>query len=130
MLDLNDSKTSNKRGCRFILVVIDNFSKNGWTVLQKSKNSQTIQNEFSRNLFYSKREPNKVGSDRAKKIEITVLQMFLKLKNKQHFSRYSHKGPSIAKRFRRTIRNLMKNTLISKKKRWSVIRNNYSIQAV
>ena len=37
LLDINDYKTSNNRGYRYILVVIDKFSKYGWTVPLKKK---------------------------------------------------------------------------------------------
>ena len=47
-------------------------------------------------------------SDRGKEFYKNIFQKFLKLEIIQHFSRYSDKGPSIAERFKRTIRNLLK----------------------
>ena len=41
-LDLRDYGPENKRGYRYVLVVIDNFSKFGWTIPLKNKNAQTI----------------------------------------------------------------------------------------
>ena len=42
ILDLKDYGPENNRGYRFILVVIDNFSKFGLTKPLKNKNAQTI----------------------------------------------------------------------------------------
>ena len=41
-----DYKTSNNKGYRYILTVIDNFSKYLWAIPLKNKYSQTIRNEF------------------------------------------------------------------------------------
>ena len=42
LIDMNDYGTENNRGYRYILTVIDNFSKFAWTVPLKNKLSQTI----------------------------------------------------------------------------------------
>ena len=39
---------------------------------------------------------------------------FLKIKNIQHFSRFTDKGPSIVERVIRTIRNLIKKPVVEK----------------
>ena len=41
-LDLKDYGPKNNTGYRYVLVIIDNFSKYGWTVPLKNKNAQTI----------------------------------------------------------------------------------------
>ena len=58
ILDLNDYGPENKRGYRYVLVVIDNFSKYGWTVPLKNKNAQAIKDSFEIVLINSKRKPN------------------------------------------------------------------------
>ena len=40
ILDLKDYGPENNRDYRYVLVVKDNFSKFGWTVLLKNKNDQ------------------------------------------------------------------------------------------
>ena len=77
----------------------------GYTIL---KNSKTKTDEFSNILLPSKRSPLKVESDRGAEFYNSIFQNFLKAKNIQLFSRYTDKGPSIAKRFIRTLRNLLK----------------------
>ena len=42
LLDVKDYGPENNKGFRYILVVIDNFSKFGWTIAIRNKNSITI----------------------------------------------------------------------------------------
>ena len=46
ILDLKDYGPENNRGCRYVLVIIANFSKYGWTIPLKNKNGQTIKDSF------------------------------------------------------------------------------------
>ena len=66
ILDLKDYGPEINRGHRYVLVVIDNFSKFGWTTPLKNKNAQTIKNSFEIILINSKRKPNLIESDRGK----------------------------------------------------------------
>ena len=50
LLDMIDYGTKNNNGYRYILVVIDNFSKFGWTTPLKNKSAQSIQMNFQRLL--------------------------------------------------------------------------------
>ena len=104
----SDYKISNNKGFRYIFIIIDNFSNYIWAIPLKNKNSQTITNEFSNILTTSKRKPLKIESDRGTEFYNSMFQNFLKSKNIQHYSRYADKGPSIAERVIRTIRNLLK----------------------
>ena len=54
--DLKDYGPENNRNYRYVLVVIDNFSKFGWTVPLKNKNAQTIKDSFENILITSKRK--------------------------------------------------------------------------
>ena len=42
ILNLKDYGPENNRGYRYVLVIIDNFSKYGWTVSIKNKNARKI----------------------------------------------------------------------------------------
>ena len=108
LTDFLDYKTSNNKGFRFVFIVIDNFSKYLWAIPLKNKYSQTITNQFSNILSTSKRKPLKIESDRSTEFYNSIFQNFLKSKNIQHYSRYTDKGPSIAERVIRTVRNLLK----------------------
>ena len=112
--DFSDYKTSNNKGFRYIFIVIDNFSKYLWAIPLKNKYSQTITNEFSNILIKSKRKPLKVESDRGSEFYNSIFQNFLKSKSIHHYSRYTDKGPSIAERVIRTVRNLLKKPVFEK----------------
>ena len=48
ILDLKDYGPKNNRGYRYVLVIIDNLSKYGWTVPLKNKNAQTIKDSVEK----------------------------------------------------------------------------------
>ena len=108
LADMIDYRTSNNKGFRYIFVILDNFSKYLWAVPLKTNHGQTITNEFSNILTKSKRSPLKIESDRGVEFYNSVLQNFLKVKNIHHYSRFTDKGPSIAKGVVRNLRSLIK----------------------
>ena len=114
LADFSDYKTSNNKGFRYIFIIIDNFSKCLWAIPLKNKYSQTITNEFSNILTKSKRKPIKIESDRGSEFYNSIFQKFLKSKNIHHYSRFTDKGPSIAERVIRTVRNLLKKPVFEK----------------
>ena len=108
ILDLKDYGPKNNRDYRYVLVVIDNFSKFGWAIPLKNKNAQTIKNSFENILISSKRKPNLVESDRGKEFYNNIFQDFLNKNNIKLYSRNSSYGAVFAERFNRTIRDLLK----------------------
>ena len=114
LADFSDYKTSNNKGYRYIFVIIDNFSKYLWAIPLKNRYSQTITSEFSNILTTSKRKPLKIESDRGSEFYNSIFQNFLKTKNIQHNSRFTDKGPSIAERVIRSVRNLIKKPVFEK----------------
>ena len=114
LADMIDYKTTNNKGFRFIFVIIDNFSKYLWAIPLKNKYSQTITNDFSNILTTSKRTPLKLESDRGSEFYNSIFQNFSKTKNVHHYSRFTDKGPSIAERVNRTIRNFLKKPVFEK----------------
>ena len=108
ILDLKDYGTENNRGYRYVLVIIDNFSKFGWTSPLKNKNAQTIKDSFENILTSSKRKPNLIESDRGKEFYNNIFQDFLNKNNIKLYSRNTSLGAVFAERFNRTIRDLLK----------------------
>ena len=108
ILDLKDYGPENNRGNRYVLVIIDNFSKFGWTIPLKNKNAQTIKNSFENILVSSKRSPNLIESDRGKEFYNNIFQDFLNINNIKLYSRNRSYGAVFAETFNRTIRNLPK----------------------
>ena len=114
LADMIDYKISNNKGFRYIFIIKDNYSKYLWAIPLKNKHRQTITDEFSYILTTSKRKPLKIESDRATEFYNSIFQNFLKSKNSHHFSRYTDKGPSIAERVIKTLRNLLKKPVFEK----------------
>ena len=111
LADVLDYITSNNKGFRYIIVIIDNISIHLWAIPPKNNYSQTITNELSNILTTSKRKLPKIESDRGTELYNSFFQNFLKLKNVHHYSRLTDKGPSIAERVIRTIRNLLEKPI-------------------
>ena len=114
ILDLKDYGPENNKNYRYVLVVIDNFSKFGWTTPLKNKNALTIKNSFENILMNSKRKPNLIESDRGKEFYNNIFQDFLNKNNIKLYSRKSSYGAVFAERFNRTIRDLLKKIVFER----------------
>ena len=114
ILDLKDYGPESNRGYRYVLVIIDNFSKYGWTVPLKNKNAQTIKDSFENILKSSKRKPNLIETDRGKEFYNNIFQDFLNKNDVKLYSRNSSYGAVFAERFNRTMRDLLKRPVFEK----------------
>ena len=108
LLDMIDYGPKINKGYRYILVVIDNFSRIGWTFPLKNKYAQSITDVFSQNNKTSRRKPNLLETDDGKEYVNKVFNKFLNNNNIKRFSRYTDKGAVFAERFYRILRNLVK----------------------
>ena len=113
-LDLKDYGPENNRRYRYVLVIIDNFSKYGWTVPLKNKNAITIKDSFENILITSKRKPNLIESDRGKEFYNNIFQDFLNKNNIKLYSRNTSLGAVFAERYNHTIRDLPKRPVFEK----------------
>ena len=111
---MKDYGRKNNRGYRYVLVVIDNFSKFGWTIPLKNKIAQTIKDSFEKILINSKREPNLIETDRGKEFYINIFQDFLNKNNIKLYSRNTSLGAVFAERFNRAIKDLLKRPVFEK----------------
>ena len=112
--DLEDYGPGNNRRYRYVLVIIDKFSKFGWTIPLKNKNAQTIKDSSEKIIIKSKRKPGLTECDRGREFFINIFQDF---PNKIIIKIYSTNTPSgavFAERFTRTIRNLLKQVVFEK----------------
>ena len=114
ILDLKDYGPENNRGYRYVLVIIDNFSKFGWTSPLKNKNAQTTKDSFENILINSKRKPNLIETDRGKEFYNNIFQDFLNKNDIKLYSRNTSVGAVFAERFNRTIRDLLKKIVFEK----------------
>ena len=108
---MKDYGPENNRGYRYVLVIIDNFSKFGWTAPLRNKNGLTIKDSFENILISSKRKPNLNESDRGKEFYNKIFQDFLNKKNIKPYYRNSSYGAVFAERSNRTIRDLLKKVV-------------------
>ena len=114
IIDLKDYGLENIRGYRYVLVIIENFSKYGWTVPLKNKNAQTIKDSFENILLGSERKSNLIESDRGKDFYNNIFQEFLNKNDIKLYSRNSYLGAVFAERFNKTIRDLLKKPVFEK----------------
>ena len=108
ILDLKDYGPENNRGYKYVLVIIDIFSKFGWTVPLKDKIAHTIKHSFENIIITSKRKPGLFESDRGKEFYNNIFQDFLIKNNIKLFSRNSSYGAVFAEKFNDTVRILLK----------------------
>ena len=80
----------------------------------RKKSNQTVTDEILNILSTSKRSPLELESDRGAEFYNSIFQNFLKSKIIHHYSRFTDKGPSIAKRVIRTVHNLLKKPVFEK----------------
>ena len=64
---MNDYGPRNKKSYSYILVLIDNFKKFGWTIPLKNKYAQSITDAFSQIVETSKRKPILLDTANGKK---------------------------------------------------------------
>ena len=114
ILDLKDYGPENNRGYRYVLVIIDNFSKFGWIVPLKNKNAQIIKDSFENIIRNSKRKPSLIETDRGKEFYNNIFQDFLNKNNIKPYSRNSSVGAAFSERYNLTIRNLLKRPVFEK----------------
>ena len=108
VLDLKDYGPENNRGYRYVLLIINNFSKVGWTVPLKNKKARTLKDSFEIILISSIGKPGLNETDRGREFYNNIFKKFLNENNIEHSSRNSSYGAVFAERFNRTIRDLLK----------------------
>lgn len=103
LLDLQKFHTFNK-GYKYILVVIDAFSKYAWCVPSKSKTKTEIKNAFEKIIKSYKRIPVNLQTDFGTEFYNNEFERFLISKNINHYSTYSVKKASIVERLIKTLK--------------------------
>ena len=86
IINLKDYGPENNTGYRYVLVVIDIFTKFGWTTPLKNKVAKTIKDSFEKILINSKRKPNLIETDRHTEIYNNIFNNFINNNNIQDFS--------------------------------------------
>ena len=71
-MEMSDYKIANNIFLRFLLIIIDKFSKYAWCIPLKIENAQVILDECSNTLTTSKRTPNFIERDRGREFYYAI----------------------------------------------------------
>ena len=98
------------KGFRFLLCVIDIFSKYAWVVPLKDKKGITIVNAFQKILdkpmeLHSERKPNKTWVDKGSELYNNSFKKWLKDNGIEMYSIHNEGKSVVAERFIRTLKN-------------------------
>ena len=106
-VDLGDMQLISKynKGIRYLLYVIDLFSKYAWVVPLKDKKGATITNAFQSILDSSKRKPNKIWVNQGSEFYNNSFKKWLKDNGFSMYSTYNEGKSVVAERFIRTLKN-------------------------
>ena len=102
------------KGFRFLLCVINIFSKYAWVVPLKDKKGISIVNAFQIILKESNRKPNKIWVDKGSDFYNTSFKKWLRDNNIEMYSTNNEEKSVIAERFIRTIKNKTYKYMIPK----------------
>ena len=91
------------KGFRFLLCVIDIYSKYAWVIPLKDKKGITITNAFQKILDESNRKVNKIWVDKASGFYNKSMKSFLQNNDIEMYSTHNQGKSVIAKRFIRTL---------------------------
>ena len=93
------------KGFRFLLCVIDIFSKYAWVVPLKDKKGASIVNAFQKILEQSARKPHKIWVDKGSEFYNSYFKKWLKDNNIEMHSTNNEGKSVVAERFIRTLKN-------------------------
>ena len=105
--DLADMQLISKfnKGIRYLLRVIDIFSKYAWVVPLKHKKGLSIVNVFEKISKQSNRKPSKTWVDKSSEFYNSHFQKWLKDNNIEIYSTHNEGKSVVAERFIRTLQN-------------------------
>ena len=98
------------KGFRFLLCVIDIFSKYAWVIPLKDKKGVSIVNTFQKILKESNRKPNKISVDKGSKFCNNSFKKWLQENDIVMYSTNNEGTSVVAERFIRTIKHKFINT--------------------
>ena len=106
--DLVDMQTFSKwnRGYKYLMMVIDVFSKYGWIIPLKDKKGESVTNAF-KTIFNKGRKPQYLWVDKGKEFYNKHLKDLLEKYNTQIYSTENEEKFSVVERWNRTIKSEM-----------------------
>lgn len=118
--DLIDIKSYHKdnKGFKFVLVVIDAFSKYAWAAPLKTKTKTEVSLAFEK-VLKEGRTPTNLQTDMGTEFYNDIFQRLMKRCNINHYSTYSSKKASIVERLIRTLKcKLFKHFSLTGNYKW------------
>ena len=103
LIDMQSISKQNKN-YRFILAIIDTFSKYAWTFPLKSKTKDDVCNSFKK-LLNKGRVPKNLQTDKGTEFYNNQFQKLMETYHINHYSTFSTKKASIVERFIRTLKS-------------------------
>ena len=105
--DLADMQLINKfnKGFRFLLCVIDIFSKDAWAVPLKDKKGVSIANAFQKILNDSQRKPNNIWVDKGSEFYNKSMKSWLQDNDIVMYLTHNEGKSVVAERFIKTLKN-------------------------
>ena len=95
--------SKHNKGIKYLLYVIDGFSKYAWVFPLKNKKGTTIANALEKFLDSSKRKPNKI--DHASEFYNNLFKKWLKDNEIEMYSTHNEGKSVVAERFIKTLKN-------------------------
>jgi hypothetical protein len=96
-------------GYKFILTVIELYSRKAWSYPLKNKQTSTVVNKFKQLFKELPRTPNYLWTDLGKEFTGKLMKEFLKKHGMEQYSTFSENKSVIIERFNRTMKLWMDN---------------------
>ena len=101
-------------GYKYLLVVIDIFSRYAWVEPMKNKNADTIVQAFEK-ILSEGRIPRKLRTDAATDFTSKKFQNLMKEKNINHFTTHNEKQANYVERLIKTLKNKIRRYMSEKR---------------
>ena len=95
------------KGFKYILTIIDTFSKFAYAQPIKNKTAISVTKAMEKVLEESKETPNLIQSDNGREFFNNYFQNLMNNYNIKHYSTFTHMKAAICERFNRTLKNKM-----------------------
>ena len=95
------------KGLKYLLMVIDIFSKYGWILALKDKKTESVSLAFDLIFKKSKRKPEKLWTDKGSEFISKHFKDFLKKNNIMLYHTQNEEKSSVVERWNRTMKNRM-----------------------
>ena len=105
LVDMQAFSRSNK-GYKYILMIIDTFSKYGWAIPLKTKSGVDVTKAFS-NLWNHQKPPQRLWTDKGKEFYNKAMKDLMDRHHVQIYSTENEEKSSVVERWNRTIKRIM-----------------------